>query len=79
MQYLLDTQVLIWSLEDNSRLTPSLRALIENPAYTMFVSQFSLMELSIKLKLGKLPSFMVSIEYITSQLLSDGFKNPADF
>lgn len=31
------------------------------------------MEISIKLKLGKLPEFIVSIEYITSQLLSDGF------
>lgn len=39
----------------------------------MFVSQISLMELSIKLKLGKLPEFIVSIEYITEQLLSDGF------
>ena len=31
------------------------------------------MEISIKLKLGKLPDFIVSIEYITNQLLSDGF------
>ncbi|CAN5367486.1 hypothetical protein BH20BAC1_BH20BAC1_11610 [soil metagenome] len=29
--------------------------------------------MSIKLKLGKLPEFIVSIEYITEQLLSDGF------
>jgi PIN domain nuclease of toxin-antitoxin system len=29
--------------------------------------------MSIKLKLGKMPEFIVSIEYITAQLLSDGF------
>lgn len=73
MPYLLDTQILIWSLEDNPKLKASLRSLIENPEHTMFVSQFSLMEMSIKLKLGKLPEFIVSIEYITEQLLTDGF------
>lgn len=73
MQYLLDTQILIWSLEANLKLKESLRTLIENPAHTIFVSQFCLMEMSIKLKLGKLPEFIVSIEYITEQLLSDGF------
>ena len=73
MQYLFDTQILIWSLEDNPRLKTSLRNLIENPEHTMFVSQISLMELSIKLKMGKLPEFIVSIEYITEQLLLDGF------
>ncbi len=74
MQYLLDTQVLIWSLEDNLKLKPSLRSLIENTANTMFVSQLSLMEMSIKLKLGKLPDFIVDIEYITAQLVTDGFQ-----
>ena len=74
MQYLLDPQILIWSLEDSPKLKASLRTLIENPSHTMFVSQFSLMEMSIKLKLGKLPEFIVNIEFITSQLLSDGFE-----
>jgi len=73
MQFLLDTQILIWSLEDSPKLKAKLRTLIENPENVIFVSQFSLMEISIKLKLGKLPEFIVSIEYITSQLLSDGF------
>lgn len=73
MQYLLDTQILIWSLEDNPKLKPKLHDLIEEPSNIMLVSQFCLMEISIKLKLGKLPEFIVSIENITSQLLSDGF------
>lgn len=73
MQFLLDTQILIWSLEDSPKLKNRLRTLIENPENIIFISQFSLMEISIKLKLGKLPEFVVSIEYITSQLLSDGF------
>lgn len=44
MQYLLDTQILIWSLEANLKLKESLRTLIENPAHTIFVSQFWLMK-----------------------------------
>lgn len=74
MRYLLDTQILIWSLEDNPKLKESSRTIIENPANAIFVSQFSLMEMSIKLKLNKLPEFIVSIEHIASQLLSDGFE-----
>lgn len=74
MQYLLDTQILIWSLEDNPKLKASLRTIIENPANTILVSQFSLIEMSIKLKLDKLPEFIVSIEYIAKQLLLDGFE-----
>lgn len=73
MQYLLDTQILIWSLEDNPKLKTSLRSLIENPVNTILVSQVSLMEMAIKLKLDKLPGFIVSIEHIVAQLLSDGF------
>lgn len=73
MQYLLDTQIFIWSLEDNPKLKPELRSIIEDADNTILVSQFSLMEISIKLKLNKLPEFIVSIEYMINQLLSDGF------
>lgn len=38
------------------------------------VSPISLMEMSIKLKLGKLPKFIISIDEIVEQLLRDGFK-----
>ncbi len=73
MRYLLDTQILIWHLQGNPKLKASLRDLIEDSAHVMLVSQLSLMEMAIKLKLGKLPEFIVSTEFITSQLLSDGF------
>ncbi|WP_299287217.1 type II toxin-antitoxin system VapC family toxin [uncultured Mucilaginibacter sp.] len=73
MDYLLDTQIIIWALEDNPKLKTSLRILIEDFNHQIFVSQFSLMELSIKLKLSKLPAFIVSIDFIANQLLADGF------
>ena len=66
MRYLLDTQILIWHLQGNPKLKASLRTIIENPLNSILVSQFSLMEVSIKLKLGKLPEFIVSIEDIVN-------------
>ena len=73
MPYLLDTQIFIWSLEDNPKLKTSFRLLIEDPQNIIYVSQLSLMEISIKLKLGNLPDFIVTIEIITEQLVKDGF------
>lgn len=72
-KYLLDTQILIWALEDNPKLKPQLRTLIEDPGNEIFFSQLSLIEISIKLKIGKLPDFTVDLETITRQLLADDF------
>lgn len=74
MKYLLDTQIAIWSLEDHPNLTTPTRAILENPLNTLLVSPISLIEISIKFKLGKLPDFVVSIEKVTRQLLNDGFE-----
>lgn len=74
MKYLLDTQIAIWSLEDHPNLTAPIRTILENPLHTLFVSPISLIEISIKFKLGKLPQFMMSVEEATKQLLNDGFE-----
>ena len=73
MDYLLDTQIIIWALEDNPKLKTSLRILIEDSNNQIFVSQFSLLELSIKLKLNKLPEFIISIDFFADQFFADGF------
>lgn len=74
MKYLLDTQIAIWSLEDHPNLKEPIRKILENPTNTLFVSPISLMEIAIKLKLGKLPQFIVSVEEVTKQMLNDGFE-----
>lgn len=74
MKYLLDTQIAIWSLEDHPNLTTPIRAILENPLSTLLVSPISLIEISIKFKLGKLPDFVVSVEKVAHQLLNDGFE-----
>ena len=53
MQYLLDTEVLLWFIEGNNRLSEGNRLKIQT-ADALFVSQISLVEVAIKLKIGKL-------------------------
>lgn len=74
MKYLLDTQIAIWSLEDHPNLKGPIRNILENPIHTLYVSPISLIEISIKFKLGKLPQFVLSVEEVTKQMLNDGFE-----
>ena len=73
MRYLIDTQIAVWAKESNPRLTPLAKSILEDGGNEILVSQFSLIELSIKLKIGKLPGFIVSIETFIETLVADGF------
>ncbi len=54
MTYLLDTQTLLWALEESPRLSPKARSLMVDPANTLMVSIASLWEIAIKVSIGKL-------------------------
>ena len=56
MKLLLDTHILIWSLEENPRLAMRLIDILENEGNQLFVSQASFFEMAIKINLGKLES-----------------------
>lgn len=51
---LLDTNVFIWWVSDDSRLGEKARAAIANPSNNVYVSNLSLFECSIKKRAGKL-------------------------
>ncbi len=53
MRYLLDTQALIWFVENNERLSPLAKRLIENSDNDIFVCPFSYVEIAIKEALNK--------------------------
>lgn len=53
MRLLLDTQVALWALTDDARLTAQARRLILEPSNTLFVSVASLWEIAIKHALGR--------------------------
>lgn len=54
MVILLDTNAFIWWVSDDKRLGSKSRGLIANPANKVYVSNLSMFECSIKVKLGKL-------------------------
>lgn len=54
MKILLDTQVFLWFIADDAKLSAFARSLIENPDNERLLSTASLWEIAIKLSLGKL-------------------------
>jgi len=56
MKLLLDTHTLLWLDTDPNRLSQTSLKLIQNNSNTIFISVITAWELSIKNRLGKLPS-----------------------
>jgi len=54
MRYLLDTNALLWSLDETDRLAPSTREVLLDPTSAVLVSIASIWEISIKQSIGKL-------------------------
>ena len=54
MRYLLDTNVLLWFLAGDAKLSGRARVLIEDPNNEKLLSIVSLWEIAIKVRLGKL-------------------------
>jgi PIN domain nuclease of toxin-antitoxin system len=74
MKLLLDTHILIWWLDDDSKLTNEARQIIQNPDNDIFISHVSLWEIQIKSMSGKLKA---DVETIIQQLPENGFQQLA--
>lgn len=55
MKYLLDTNIFLWSLNDDKRLKRQVRKILEDPLNEIFASVVNGWEISIKHRIGKLP------------------------
>ncbi len=55
MQYLIDTHVFIWFIENSQKLPKSIKDLIEDERSDIFISIASIWEISIKTSIEKLP------------------------
>lgn len=69
--YILDTHCLIWFQEDNPKIPSRVMEKIQEPSNTVFFSQISLFEITIKQKIGKLPEFTADISEVYHQAISD--------
>jgi PIN domain nuclease of toxin-antitoxin system len=54
MNYIVDTHTLIWYLDENTSLSPKALKILENFENQIFISQATMIELSIKISLQKL-------------------------
>ena len=72
-QYLIDTQIAIWTKGNARILKPEIKAILEDTDNEIYVSHFSFQEIAIKLQVGKLPEFIVSVEEFAQKLADDDF------
>jgi PIN domain nuclease of toxin-antitoxin system len=73
MKILLDTHALLWFIEGDSQLSQNAKKLIEDPENEVYVSHISFLEISIKLKIGKL-QLLKSLRGIYDDALTAGIE-----
>jgi PIN domain nuclease of toxin-antitoxin system len=73
MNYLIDTQILIWYQLNSGGLHKSNYDLLTDRKNNIFVSQISLFEIAIKQKIGKLPELDLSINDLVGLIERDDF------
>lgn len=72
MRFLFDTHVLLWSLEDDPKLSTVARTLLEDATQEPLLSVASLWEMAIKVGLGKLERKRSFAELMTQKLEPQG-------
>lgn len=72
MRLLLDTHLLLWSLDDSARLPAKARAIIVDADNELLFSPISIAETAIKYALGR-PDFPISPMRVRDTLLANGF------
>lgn len=72
MDFIIDTQILIWSVMSPNKVSSKVRQILENNV--IGVSQISLYEIAIKQKIGKLSELDLSMSDLINCLIQDGFE-----
>lgn len=67
LRLLLDTHTLLWCLSDDPQLSPTVRAAVDDPLNSIFVSSISIVEIALKVQIGKL-SVPIPIDQLTSAI-----------
>lgn len=71
MEYIVDTQILIWTLIDPVRLSSNTLSILQKSK--IWVSQISLFEIAIKQKINKLPGLNIPMPKVIARLKDDNF------
>lgn len=73
MNYLIDTQILIWYQLNSDKLSTEIYELFKSKANIIFISQISLFEIATKQKPGKSPELDVTINSLANLVREDDF------
>lgn len=68
MNYLLDTHTFLWFINDDTSLSSTAKAFIEDPENTIYLSVASIWEMAIKVSLDKLEMPSPFTDFIDKQL-----------
>ena len=74
MEYLIDTHVLIWYMEEDRQLSLDIYEILTNPKNIIWIGQVSIYEIAIKKAIGKFETFTISIDDLVEQIKKDGFQ-----
>ncbi|WP_419800839.1 type II toxin-antitoxin system VapC family toxin [Mucilaginibacter sp.] len=74
MNYLLDTHVLLWAINDDTKLSENVKERIKDIENSIFVSAISFWEISLKFSLGKLKLKGFMPDDLTELSTKIGFK-----
>ncbi len=74
MRYLLDTHILLWTLESPAKLSSTTRKIIEDPASELLLSIATPWELAIKTNTGKLDADRVLRQFELLTASSGGYE-----
>lgn len=77
MSVLLDTHVFIWAAEDDSRLSSSVRAILNDPDESIFFSAVSALEIAIKWSKGHLELPGKPYDFVNETLTTAGISQLA--
>ncbi|MCY2968610.1 MAG: type II toxin-antitoxin system VapC family toxin [Planctomycetota bacterium] len=72
MRVLLDSHILIWALDDPSKLSVTAIRTLQDPANEMVISAGTMWELSIKIALGKLTLSLPFREFLNKAIAALG-------
>ena len=73
MNYLIDTHILLWAIFQKEKINKEVIDILENPSNIIWVSQISIFEIVIKIKLGKIPDFPLHVENLINIIKEMGF------
>lgn len=73
MNYLIDTHILLWYIVGDKRIDQHVQRIIESGRNTIYLSNASLWEITIKVSIGKL-KLKGTLKELKEYLLTKGFK-----